>query len=901
MALQLVFLLCLIGFTSASAERKMVTTLPGFDGVLPFTLETGYVTVDKDSGTELFYYFIQSEGDPRYDPVLLWLTGGDRCTVLSGIVLEIGPVKFIVEPYNGSLPRLQYNPYSWTKAASILFVDSPVGAGFSFSRNPKGYNVGDVSASLQLRVFLRKWFTEHPSYLKNNFYIGGDSYAGKIVPFLAQKISEDIEAELTPNNLNLKGYLVGNPITGESIDTDSRVPFAHGMGIISDQLYKMILVNCGEGDYDNPRNTICAEALTRFNKVRRCVTRQNYNHSICAVFGNQFTAQGADFYLISLLSADRIDILLGSLQLLGQVHMGHVLYENCNHVPHNPSDYTAIRKLLKEEIGLGFSKNPPPRPPINCTASYSGYLTYFWGNSMVVQDALGIKKGTIHEWVRCHNGDLPYSEDIDSSIKYHNNVTSKGYRALVYSGDHDAIVPFLGTQTWVRCLNFSTVDSWRAWHLDGQSAGFTITYSNNMTFATVKVISISSFTASTSIATMSPWRLVPLVFLLGAWSSFSPCSHLATAAPPKLVTSLPGFDGPLPFHLETGYVGVDEENDAELFYYFVESEGDPGRDPVLLWLTGGDRCSVLSGLAFEIGPFKFVGEPYDGGVPRLEYNPYSWSKVASVLFVDWPVGAGFSFSKNPRGYEVGLGNVPASLQLKKFLTKWFIEHPDYLSNPFYVGADSYSGKIVPFLAQVISEDIEAGLGPHLNLQVHPPLDPALNAPDDSRLHWLVPLFDVDCNIERHCFFLLQQYKSYLSYFWANNDATRDALGIKKGSLDEWVRCHTPGLPSTNQDIRSSIKYHRNVTLKGYRSLVYSGDHDIVVPFLGTQAWVRSLNYTIDDDWRAWLLDGQSAGFTITYSNNLTFATIKGGGHTAPEYQPERCFAMIQRWISRNPL
>lgn len=144
------------------------------------------------------------------------------------------------------------------------------------------------------------------------------------------------------------------------------------------------------------------------------------------------------------------------------------------------------------------------------------------------------------------------------------------------------------------------------------------------------------------------------------------------------------------------------------------------------------------------------------------------------------------------------------------------------------------------------------------------------------------------------------YQNYLSYFWANSDATRDALGIKKGSVDEWVRCHDWDLPYS-RDIKSSVKYHRNVTLKGYRALVYSGDHDIVVPFLGTQAWVRSLNFSVVDDWRAWHLDGQSAGFTIAYSNDMTFATIKGGGHTAPEYQPERCLAMFRRWISSKPL
>lgn len=69
----------------------------------------------------------------------------------------------------------------------------------------------------------------------------------------------------------------------------------------------------------------------------------------------------------------------------------------------------------------------------------------------------------------------------------------------------------------------------------------------------------------------------------------------------SVVTHLPGFDGPLPFYLETGYVGVDEDTGTELFYYFVESEQRPRTDPVLLWLTGGPRCSVFSGLAFEVG------------------------------------------------------------------------------------------------------------------------------------------------------------------------------------------------------------------------------------------------------------------------------------------------------------
>jgi len=40
------------------------------------------------------------------------------------------------------------------------------------------------------------------------------------------------------------------------------------------------------------------------------------------------------------------------------------------------------------------------------------------------------------------------------------------------SGDHDLLVPHLGTQAWVRSLNFPIVDEWRAWHLGGQAAGW---------------------------------------------------------------------------------------------------------------------------------------------------------------------------------------------------------------------------------------------------------------------------------------------------------------------------------------------------------------------------------------------------------------------------------------------
>lgn len=49
------------------------------------------------------------------------------------------------------------------------------------------------------------------------------------------------------------------------------------------------------------------------------------------------------------------------------------------------------------------------------------------------------------------------------------------------------------------------------------------------------------------------------------------------------------------------YVGVGEFNQFQMFFYFFESEQDPSKDPLLVWLTGGPGCSALSGIMYEIG------------------------------------------------------------------------------------------------------------------------------------------------------------------------------------------------------------------------------------------------------------------------------------------------------------
>lgn len=52
---------------------------------------------------------------------------------------------------------------------------------------------------------------------------------------------------------------------------------------------------------------------------------------------------------------------------------------------------------------------------------------------------------------------------------------------------------------------------------------------------------------------------------------------------------------------EFRYVTIDETSGKKLYYYFVESERNPSKDPVVLWLNGGPGCSSFDGFVYEHG------------------------------------------------------------------------------------------------------------------------------------------------------------------------------------------------------------------------------------------------------------------------------------------------------------
>ncbi|KAF2320833.1 hypothetical protein GH714_031129 [Hevea brasiliensis] len=338
----------------------------------------------------------------------------------------------------------------------------------------------------------------------------------------------------------------------------------------------------------------------------------------------------------------------------------------------------------------------------------------------------------------------------------------------------------------------------------------------------------------------------------------------------------PGFHGELPFKLETGYVSV---GDSELFYYFIESQGDPEKDPLFLWLTGGPGCSSFGGLIFEIGPLEFDVDNYKVGLPELKYCPYAWTKSASFIFLDAPVGSGFSYARTPEGWHIS--DSESAEQSYQFLKKWFLEHPQYLLLQLYIGGDSYSGIPVPLITKKVIEGNEASVLPHLNLQGYLVGSPMTDLIIDrnSRIvfaHRLALISDElyeklrkSCNemyvdvdpSNTECVSALAYYEMNfvyeMAYLWANDPLVQDALHVRKGIVSEWVRCNRS--LSYEKNVTSVVDVHRYLSTKGLQLLVETGDHDMSIPYVGTEKWIKSLNLTIADDWRPWYIDGQVAG------------------------------------------
>ncbi|KAF8516785.1 Alpha/Beta hydrolase protein [Gautieria morchelliformis] len=120
---------------------------------------------EKDSGS------LTNQEECGDDPWVIWLNGGPGASSLLGLTLENGPIHFA--PDFSAIP----NAFSWDKAADVLWVDQPVGTGWSTS-DADAFVTDEDQVGVDFMGFLSNLVQVFPALATRPLYLTGESYAG---------------------------------------------------------------------------------------------------------------------------------------------------------------------------------------------------------------------------------------------------------------------------------------------------------------------------------------------------------------------------------------------------------------------------------------------------------------------------------------------------------------------------------------------------------------------------------------------------------------------------------------------------------------------------------------------------------------------------------------------------
>lgn len=418
-------LLAAAGSAYAAIDSHKVTSLPGFDGQLPSTHYSGYLptgTISQVPG-QLHYWFIESTNDAANDPVVLWLNGGPGSSSLIGLLTENGQVitndDSLTNEIDG-VPQVFLNPYSWSNAANMIYLESPKGVGFSYCEGAEKNNDcvnTDESTAQDAYEFLVNFFNAYPEYKSNKFYITGESYAGIYIPMMMDEISRDSLGA----KLNLVGAAIGNGCWGNSVGTCAfssaeaqqiSASFYFGHGMYSQALRENIDEACGDFERLSPK---CIAQLEEMNEQ----------------IGN------FDIYNI---------------------------YDECGRDDRRRAQESDVKTMTQvREILSAREVVVPTSASFKQSAGYSQALNGYECGAETAMDAWLAEPSVIEALhVKAGTTGMKYTKTVDDLLPLYSELIEK-YQMLIYSGDTDGCVPYVGTEQWTRGLNYTVTDDWHQW------------------------------------------------------------------------------------------------------------------------------------------------------------------------------------------------------------------------------------------------------------------------------------------------------------------------------------------------------------------------------------------------------------------------------------------------------
>ncbi|KAI8073518.1 Alpha/Beta hydrolase protein [Gilbertella persicaria] len=149
----------------------------------------------------------------------------------------------------------------------------------------------------------------------------------------------------------------------------------------------------------------------------------------------------------------------------------------------------------------------------------------------------------------------------------------------------------------------------------------------------------------------------------------------------------------------SGYMSL--KDNKRMFYWFFESESNPAKDPLVLWISGGPGCSSMFGLFMGNGPC-FVNQNGNG----LIRNAYGWNKKANMIYLDQ---ASYSSSNTTAKVTDSTAASKDQVVILSFCLSLLIRLAEYAHSDFHIAGESckllltHAGHFIPAIAHTIQQ------------------------------------------------------------------------------------------------------------------------------------------------------------------------------------------------------
>lgn len=402
-------------------HARKATALSSKDGMESW----GYVQVRPKAHMFWWYYKspnrIQDSDQPW--PIILWLQGGPGASGVGlGNFEEIGPLDTDLKPRNST----------WLQKADLLFVDNPVGTGYSFVEDTNLFVKTDVEAANDMTTLLIHVFNKNKSLQKSPLYIVAESYGGKFAVTLGLSALKAIEGGKL--KLKLGGVALGDSWISPEDFTSSWGPLLKDVSRIDDN-----------GLQKSNSLAVQIKKQLKAGKFYEATETWSQLEDVISQYSNS-----VDFYNFLLDSGmDPVSLTASELkQGIGAKRYARYLNSLRSSDPDsNGSIDDLMNGVIKKKLKI---------IPANVT---------WGGQSDKVFDALS-------------------SDFMKPRITEVDELLAKGVNVTVYNGQVDLICATKGTEAWLQKLkwdglkSFQSLDRTPIYCGGGGTKGFTKSYKN---------------------------------------------------------------------------------------------------------------------------------------------------------------------------------------------------------------------------------------------------------------------------------------------------------------------------------------------------------------------------------------------------------------------------------------